>query len=500
MFILRILPIPVCCPSRFQHKRPPPRRVSTLAPSTARPTPVRLLRVCLRNVAEEQSGSLRPFDGAGSPNSTIETGPFCGRFWKNPPPPGTDANTRKSATTTRPVWMSPRSKSKASSRSNPNSLASAESRDCAISRRNQPAPPPGRQRNFQLLLRPRLQGFRRHDRRRPTRAESGCRRKITTSATDSKAVDTRKEYAAHIARMFQFMGVPAAEAKYSPKPSFGWRPPSRNLHGCHGPPGPRQDLSPDDARRISKPSDSFDWAAYFTEMNPPPIQNAQCRGPISLRIRSRSSKRPPRRLENLSNLPPASLAGGHVPVRFKMRISLSSVNILTGRSSGPAGSAACTPPTAISGKPSARLMWTAPSARKANSAARHGAPIEAAMGQDLPQLSWMTPATKQKALEKLTPLPIRSAIPISGAIIRRSSIVRGDALGNLHARQRVRCNRQLAKIGKPVDRLEWRMTPPTVNAYYDPQMNNINFPAGILQPPFFDKQRTTPSTTAPSAR
>ena len=44
------------------------------------------------------------------------------------------------------------------------------------------------------------------------------------------------------------------------------------------------------------------------------------------------------------------------------------------------------------------------------------------------------------------------------------------------------------KIGKPVDRLEWRMTPPTVNAYYDPQMNNINFPAGILQPPFFDKQ------------
>ena len=46
----------------------------------------------------------------------------------------------------------------------------------------------------------------------------------------------------------------------------------------------------------------------------------------------------------------------------------------------------------------------------------------------------------------------------------------------------------LQKIGKPVDRLEWGMTPPTVNAYYDPQMNNINFPAGILQPPFFDKQ------------
>ena len=64
--------------------------------------------------------------------------------------------------------------------------------------------------------------------------------------------------------------------------------------------------------------------------------------------------------------------------------------------------------------------------------------------------------------------------------------MRGDALGNSLRANEFEFNRQLNKIGKPVDRSEWGMTPPTVNAYYNPQMNNINFPAGILQPPFYD--------------
>ena len=65
--------------------------------------------------------------------------------------------------------------------------------------------------------------------------------------------------------------------------------------------------------------------------------------------------------------------------------------------------------------------------------------------------------------------------------------MRGDALGNAYRSSEFEFQRQLAKIGKPVDRGEWGMTPPTVNAYYDPQLNTVNFPAGILQPPFFDK-------------
>jgi len=67
-------------------------------------------------------------------------------------------------------------------------------------------------------------------------------------------------------------------------------------------------------------------------------------------------------------------------------------------------------------------------------------------------------------------------------------IVRGDYTGNVFRSSEFELKRQLAKIGEPVDRIEWLMTPPTVDAYYDPQLNTINFPAGILQPPFFDKQ------------
>src|ERR1019366_7313043 len=113
--------------------------------------------------------------------------------------------------------------------------------------------------------------------------------------------------------------------------------------------------------------------------------------------------------------------------------------------------------------------------------------IETAMGQDLNQLTWMTPATKQRAIDKLHAVTNKIGYPDKWRDYSALQIVRGDALGNsLHANE-FEMNRQLQKIGKPVDRLEWGMTPPTVNAYYDPQMNNINFPAGILQPPFYEK-------------
>jgi endothelin-converting enzyme/putative endopeptidase len=114
--------------------------------------------------------------------------------------------------------------------------------------------------------------------------------------------------------------------------------------------------------------------------------------------------------------------------------------------------------------------------------------IEAAMGQDLDQLTWMTPATKQKAKEKLALVTNKIGYPDKWRDYSLLTIVKGDAMGNSLRANEFEFNRQLQKIGKPVDRLEWGMTPPTINAYYDPQMNNINFPAGILQPPFFDKK------------
>ncbi len=114
--------------------------------------------------------------------------------------------------------------------------------------------------------------------------------------------------------------------------------------------------------------------------------------------------------------------------------------------------------------------------------------LERALGQDIQQLTWMTPATKQKALEKLHAITNKIGYPDKWRDYSSVKIVRGDALGNDWRATEFEFHRQVNKIGKPVDRQEWDMTSPTVNAYYNPQMNNINFPAGILQPPFYDNK------------
>ncbi|MFZ1142613.1 MAG: M13 family metallopeptidase [Candidatus Sulfotelmatobacter sp.] len=112
--------------------------------------------------------------------------------------------------------------------------------------------------------------------------------------------------------------------------------------------------------------------------------------------------------------------------------------------------------------------------------------IQAAMEQDINGLPWMSPATKQQALAKLHGMANKIGYPDKWRDYSKLEIVRGDELGNVERARKFEFDRQLAKIGKPVDRGEWGMTPPTVNAYYDPQMNDINFPAGVLQPPAFD--------------
>ncbi len=114
--------------------------------------------------------------------------------------------------------------------------------------------------------------------------------------------------------------------------------------------------------------------------------------------------------------------------------------------------------------------------------------LEAAFATDIQQLDWMSPATKKEALLKLHKIEDKIGYPDHWRDYSSLHIVRGDALGNAYRSGEFELNRELAKIGKPVDREEWGMTPPTVNAYYDPQLNTINFPAGILQPPYFDKQ------------
>jgi len=112
--------------------------------------------------------------------------------------------------------------------------------------------------------------------------------------------------------------------------------------------------------------------------------------------------------------------------------------------------------------------------------------ILAAMGDTIQGLDWMGPETKQKALLKLSTFNPKIGYPKKWRDYSALVIRRDDLVGNMRRSAAFEWNRRLARLGKPVDRDEWFMTPQTVNAYYNPGMNEIVFPAGILQPPFFD--------------
>jgi endothelin-converting enzyme/putative endopeptidase len=111
--------------------------------------------------------------------------------------------------------------------------------------------------------------------------------------------------------------------------------------------------------------------------------------------------------------------------------------------------------------------------------------IKAAMRQDIDAAPWMSGETKKAAMVKLEKVVDRIGYPEKWRDYSAVTVDRGDALGNMQRAFAANRQRNLAKIGQPVDRSEWSMTPPTVNAYYSADRNNINFPAGILQPPFY---------------
>ena len=113
--------------------------------------------------------------------------------------------------------------------------------------------------------------------------------------------------------------------------------------------------------------------------------------------------------------------------------------------------------------------------------------IEQAMHQDIGELTWMSDTTKQKAYEKLSTIVNNIGYPDKWRDYSTVIVERDDYAGNVMRASAFEVQRQRNKISKPTDRKDWGMTPPTVNAYYRPNMNDINFPAGILQPPFYSQ-------------
>jgi putative endopeptidase len=114
------------------------------------------------------------------------------------------------------------------------------------------------------------------------------------------------------------------------------------------------------------------------------------------------------------------------------------------------------------------------------------AALDKALADDIKTLPWMSEETKKAAEVKLSEYRNKIGYPEKWRNYDALKVKRDDALGNAQRNAVFERNWDLDHLGKPVDEKEWGMTPPTVNAYYDPSMNDINFPAGILQPPFFD--------------
>ncbi|HEY4354417.1 MAG TPA: M13 family metallopeptidase [Acidobacteriaceae bacterium] len=112
--------------------------------------------------------------------------------------------------------------------------------------------------------------------------------------------------------------------------------------------------------------------------------------------------------------------------------------------------------------------------------------IETAMQQEIEGLTWMSPETKQEALRKLHAIRNKIGYPEKWRDYSTLEVKRDDYFGDVMRAYMFEDARRWHKLGKPVDLNEWGMTPPTVNAYFNPQMNDINFPAGVLQPPLYD--------------
>jgi putative endopeptidase len=111
--------------------------------------------------------------------------------------------------------------------------------------------------------------------------------------------------------------------------------------------------------------------------------------------------------------------------------------------------------------------------------------LRAVLRERIADLDWMGADTKQQAIKKLDAFGVKIGYPDKWKTYA-FDVRRGDYFGNARRAAAFRVQENLAKLGKPIDRTEWGMTPPTVNAYYNASMNEIVFPAGILQPPFFD--------------
>jgi putative endopeptidase len=307
---------------------------------------------------------------------------------------------------------------------------------------------------------------------------------------DPRSVELRAKYLAHVRKMFELAGTPAAAAEAQAKAVLeietslakasldrvARRDPYKNYHKLT-------------RKELAALSPSFDWNRYFVASAAPAFDSLNVQNPDFIRDVQALLKS-----ESLDNWKAyltwhlLHTAAPMLPKAFEEEDFDFFRRTLAGQKEQQPRWKRCVSATDADLGEALGQKYVAknfpPEAKKRMLALV--AAIEKAMETDLKDLDWMTPETKKRALEKLHAVANKIGYPDKWRDYTALKIVRGDALGNSLRSNEFAGEYELAKIGKPVDPKEWTMTPPTVNAYYSPSMNNINFPAGILQPPFFD--------------
>jgi putative endopeptidase len=308
---------------------------------------------------------------------------------------------------------------------------------------------------------------------------------------DAKSVELRKQYVAHVANMFGLLGdapdKAAAEAKTVMDIETALAKASLDVVARRDPNALYHKMTPKELAAINP---SFDWERYVKATQAPVIENVNVDVPDFF-------KGLEEQLKTVSLDQWKTYLRWHVVHASATALSSPFVNenfafygkTLTGAKELRARWKRCVRfvDDSLGDALGQRYVEATFGADGKERMSKLVANLEKALDQDLKSLPWMTDATKKQAIVKLNAMANKIGYPDKWHDYSTVKITRDDFLGNVHRAAAFETKRELDKIGKPLDRAEWSMTPPTVNAGYYPPLNDITFPAGVLQPPFFDK-------------
>jgi endothelin-converting enzyme/putative endopeptidase len=310
--------------------------------------------------------------------------------------------------------------------------------------------------------------------------------------TDEKSVDLRNKYLAHIQTVFGLLGLPAAEAQKKAAAVLAIetelakgsldrvsrRDPEKVYHKMT-------------VAELSALAPAFDWVRFFQILGAPAIQNLNVAVPDFARTVNAVLGQQP--LEDLKTYLTWDLVRDNsvfLSDSFQQASFDFYEKTLKGAKEMRARWKRCVDLTDEQLPDALGKMFVEKTLGEAGKKRTQElvAAIEKALEKDIRGLDWMTPKTRDQAIVKLHGITNKIGNKSKWLDYSGVQIVRNDPYANTSRTSTFELARQLAKIGRPVDKTDWDMSQPTVNAYYDPQHNDVNFPAGILQPPFYDNK------------